>query len=395
MIPPANLLSSFTNFYHQPPTLIAYAPGRVNLLGGHTDYNDGWVLPVAIDRYAWLATRPTSSGEVRIHALDLAETVTINIHQLDDKLDTQSRPLPKWAHYPAGVAWSLQRHDLSLAGFDAVLTSTVPVEAGLSSSAAIEVAFAVTWESITGWQVDRMSLARLCQSAENLYVGVNSGLMDQFASLHGVAGNALFFDCRTLEWETVPLPENVALVIADTNVRRSLGDSSYNERRAACEEAVRILSEHLPNITALRDVEVHEFETHQHLLPPVIRRRAEHVVRECARTLRGVEKLQAGDVSSFGTLMIEGNASLRDLYEVSCPELNALIEIATSLPGCYGSRLTGAGFGGCTVNLVEQAHAESFAHGLSTTYKKRTGKDATVWICQAAEGAGVIERDIN
>jgi galactokinase len=216
--------------------------------------------------------------------------------------------------------------------------------------------------------------------------------MDQFASLHGVDGNALFFDCRTLEWESVPLPENIALVIADTNVRRSLGDSAYNERRAACEEAVRILSEHLLNVTALRDVKVQDFESHQHLLPPVIRRRAEHVVRECARTLRGIEKLQAGDVSSFGTLMIEGHASLRDLYEVSCPELDALIEIATRLPGCYGSRLTGAGFGGCTVNLVDQEYAKSFAQGLSTAYKKRVGKDATVWICQAAEGAGVIEK---
>ncbi|HEY46758.1 MAG: hypothetical protein AMJ88_04965 [Anaerolineae bacterium SM23_ 63] len=389
MIPPTHLLSSFTNIYHHPPTLIAYAPGRVNLLGGHTDYNDGWVVPVAIDRYAWLAARPSTSDMVTIHALDLDETASFNIHQLDDKLDTQGRPLPKWVHYPAGVAWSLQRNDLKLTGFDAVLTSTVPVGAGLSSSAAVEVAFAVIWESMMGWQVDRMSLARLCQSAENLYVGVNSGLMDQFASLHGVLGNALFFDCRTLAWEAVPLPENIALVIADTNVRRSLGDSAYNERRAACEEAVRILSGHLPNITALRDVEVHDFETHQHLLPPIIQRRAEHVVRECARTLRGVEKLQAGDVSGFGTLMIEGNASLRDLYEVSCPELNALTEIAISLPGCYGSRLTGAGFGGCTVNLVEQAHAESFAQKLSTAYKKQVGKDATVWICQAAEGAGV------
>jgi galactokinase len=393
MIPPEHLVSSFTNIYHQPPTLIAYAPGRVNLIGGHTDYNDGWVLPVAIDRYAWLAARPSSSEVATIHALDLDESVSFNIQQLDDKLDTENRPLPKWAHYPAGVAWSLQRDDLKLTGFDAVLTSTVPVGSGLSSSAAVEVAFAVTWEAITGWQADRMRLAQLCQSAENLYVGVNSGLMDQFASMHGVVGNALFFDCRTLEWEAVPLPENVALVIADTNVRRTLGDSAYNERRAACEEAVRILSGHLPNITALRDVEVQDFETHQHLLPPIIRRRAEHVVRECARTLRGVEKLQAGDVSSFGALMIEGNASLRDLYEVSCPELNALVEIATSLPGCFGSRLTGAGFGGCTVNLVEQAHASAFAHELAAQYEVRVGKDATIWICQAAEGAGVMEMD--
>jgi galactokinase len=394
MKPPTHLIASFTKIYRRPPTLLSYAPGRVNLLGGHTDYNDGWVLPVAIDRFAWLAACPTSSDAVTIHALDIGEDISFDLSQLDDKLDTQGRPLPKWSHYPAGVAWSLQQHDLSLKGFDAVLTSTVPVGAGLSSSAAVEVTFAVAWQAFIGWDVDRMSLARMCQNAENLYVGVNSGLMDQFASLHGVAGNALFFDCRTLEWEPVPLPQGIALVIADTNVRRTLGDSAYNERRAACEEAVRILAMHLPNVTALRDVSVQDFENHQHLLPPVIRRRAEHVVRECARTLRGVEKLQAGDPSSFGALMLKGNASLRDLYEVSCPELNALVEIATSLPGCYGSRLTGAGFGGCTVNLVEQTLAKPFAQGLSTAYKNRTGKDATAWICQAAEGAGVIEREL-
>ena len=394
MKPPTNLIDNFTKIYHRPPTLLSYAPGRVNLLGEHIDYNDGWVFPVAIDRFAWLAACPTSSDVVTIHALDLGEDISFDLSELDDKLDSQRRPLPKWALYPAGVAWSLQQHDLRLQGFEAVLTSTVPVEAGLSSSAAVEVAFAVTWQAFSGWDVDRMSLARMCQRAENSYVGVNSGLMDQFASLHGVAGSALFFDCRTFEWEPVSLPQGIALVIADTNVRRTLGDSAYNERRAACEEAVRILAKHLPNVSALRDVSVQDFENHRHLLPPVIRRRAEHVVRECARTLRGVEELQAGDASKFGASMLEGHASLRDLYEVSCAELDALVEIAADLPGCYGARLTGAGFGGCTVNLVERSHAESFAQGLLKAYTDRTGKQATVWICQAAEGAGVDERNL-
>ena len=387
MNPPTNLQSAFTHAFNKPPKLVARAPGRVNLLGEHVDYNDGWVLPVAIDHAAWIAASPSSSDLIKVHALDVEEAVSIQIDDLEFKVDVGGQPLPAWSYYPAGVAWALQQHGLKIGGLEAVLTSTIPVGAGLSSSAAIEVVFAVTWQAFSGWQLNPMTMAQICQTAENAYVGVNCGLMDQFASLHGVAGNALLFDCRTLEWEPVPLPQGTSLVIADSGVRRSLGDSAYNERRASCEQATQILAERLPNVRALRDVSIEAFNQHSQALPPIVRRRAEHVVGECARTLEAVERLGLGDAPGFGKLMFQGHASLRDLYQVSCPELDALVEIAADLPGCYGARLTGAGFGGCTVNLVKEEKSESFLQALSMEYLNRTGKQSSVWIYQTADGA--------
>jgi galactokinase len=281
------------------------------------------------------------------------------------------------------------QHGLKINGMNVVLTSTVPIGAGLSSSAAIEVAFGLAWQSIGEWHVDRMSLAQLCQKAENDFVGMNSGLMDQFACLHGVAGCILFFDCRTLDWEAIPLPDGISIVVADTNVRRSLPDSAYNQRRAACEQAVQILKGELPEIQTLRDVSIAELNKYAHLLPNTIHRRAEHIVYECERTLSAVELLRMGDLKGFGAKMIEGHYSLRDLYEVSSPELDALIELATGMPGWYGSRLTGAGFGGCTVHLVDQDYAEDFSKKLSASYHNQTGRQASTWILQAADGANI------
>ena len=387
MNPPPNLLSAYNNAFNKQPELVARAPGRVNLLGEHVDYNDGWVLPAAIDQAAWIATSPSSSDLIKVHALDLGEAVSIQIDDLENKVDVRGQPLPAWSYYPAGVAWALQQYGLVIGGLDAVLTSTIPVGAGLSSSAAIEVVFAVTWQAFSDWRLNPMTMAQICQTAENAYVGVNCGLMDQFASVHGVAGSALLFDCRTLEWEAVPLPRGTSLVIADSGVRRSLGDSAYNERRISCEQASLALAERLPNVRALRDVSIEAFAQHAQSLPPVVRRRVEHVVGECARTLEAVECLRSGDALGFGKLMFQGHASLRDLYQVSCPELDVLVEIAADLPGCYGARLTGAGFGGCTVNLVKQGKTESFLPALSMEYRNRTGKQAAVWVCQAVDGA--------
>jgi galactokinase len=228
----------------------------------------------------------------------------------------------------------------------------VPIGAGLSSSAAVEVAFAVLWRALGGWEMDAMRLAQACQQAEVEYVGLNCGLMDQFASAHGRAGQALFLDCRTLEWQPVPLPAETSIVVADTKVRRSLAQSEYNVRHAQCREAVRLLAERLPGIRALRDVTPEQFVRHGGVLPEVVRRRAQHIVEECDRVLKSVEWLRTGDAASFGQAMFEGHASLRDLYEVSCPELNAMVEAARPIEGCYGARLTGAGFGGCAVALV-------------------------------------------
>ncbi len=385
-----DLAGKFTRAFHADPAFIARAPGRVNLLGEHVDYNDGWVLPAAIDRAAYVAVGECPSPLVSLTAADLDEGATFRVTEVDSQADVTGKPLKSWARYPAGVAWALKERGLAVSGMDAVLTSDVPRGAGLSSSAAVEVAFATAWQKLGGWSLPPMDVARTCQRAENQYVGVNSGIMDQFTATCGRAGQALLLDCRTLEWEPVPLPEGVAIVAADTMVRRELGKSEYNVRRAQCEEAVRILAPVLRGVTALRDVSVEDFNRHAHLLPEVVAKRARHVVEECARTRAAVEILRAGRAEEFGALMNDCHASLRDLYEVSCPELDAMVGAAQKIEGCYGARLTGAGFGGCTVNLVAASAAADFKRALAAAYEKATGQRPEIYVCKASDGAGVI-----
>jgi galactokinase len=384
-----NLSDSFRQQFSLPPTVIARAPGRVNLLGEHVDYNDGFVLPVAIDRAVQVAAAPTADGIVTLAALDLNERISFSLRGLGEKIDVNGKPLPAWARYPAGVAHVFQQEGLALKGLRAVYTSDVPIGAGLSSSAAVEVAFAVAWRALDGWKRDALQLARLCQRAENQYVGVNCGLMDQFASACGKEGHALYFDTRSLEWQPEPLPPGTAVVIADSGVRRSLANSAYNERRAACEQAVELLRQHMPGIRSLRDVSSVEFAAYSEFLPPTVRKRAEHVVKEIGRVQDAVVALRRGDPRLFGGLMYSGHASLRDLYEVSCPELDRLVEIAANLPGCLGARLTGAGFGGCTVNLVNGADAPAFVERLKVGYKEAVHREAQVYLCRASQGAHV------
>jgi galactokinase len=383
-------MSLFSSHFQTAPAFTARAPGRVNLLGEHVDYNDGFVLPAAIDRAAEVTVAPTTDGRVTIVAADFNDRVTFRLDQLAEKTDESGQPLKGWARYPAGVAWVLQQQGLAVHGFNAVLTSNVPRGSGLSSSAAVEVAFATAWQHLGDWALAPMDKAKLCQQAENQYVGVNCGIMDQFASACGAAGQLLLLDCRALTWETVPLPDSVAIVVADTTARRELGNSEYNLRRAHCEAAARELSLVLPGIRALRDVSVLDFNRYASRLEPIVAQRARHVVEECERAPRAVQHLRAGEVAAFGQLMNACHASLRDLYEVSCPELNVMVEVAQTLPGCYGARLTGAGFGGCTVNLVAAAQAEVFTHTLAERYTARTGKTPEIYVCQAAEGAQVV-----
>jgi galactokinase len=367
----------------------ATAPGRVNLLGEHVDYNDGMVLPAAIDRSVKLIARSRPDRLVTLRANDMGETVTFSLDRLTDKTDVLGQPLPAWARYPAAVAWALQEKGVSVTGIQAAYESNVPIGAGLSSSAAVEVAFAALWQELCGWSGSRMDLARLCQRAENSYVGVNCGLMDQFASANGVEGHALYFDTRSLEFHPVPLPRGTVIVIADSGVRRTLTTSAYNDRRSACEQAVALLKPHLPAIRALRDVTPADFARLSHYLPEVVARRAQHIVEECTRMEEAVVVLEAGDAASFGRLMLAGHASLRDLYEVSCPELDVLVDSAKNLPGCFGARLTGAGFGGCTVNLVEENQAEAFISELKRLYVETTRRKAEVYLCHASQGVHV------
>lgn len=375
-----------------PGTFITTAPGRVNLLGEHVDYNDGIVMPAAIDRYVHLKCQPISGKVLLLNALDFSRSVTIPLDHLAEKIDIKGQPLPSFALYPAGVAWALIEEGCDVPGLEVDLTSNVPIGAGLSSSAAVEVAFAISWQHISNSQISKMRLAQLCQKAENDYVGVHSGLMDQFASMFGEAGHVLTFDTRDLSWNSHSLPGNTSIVVADSTVRRTLSGSAYNDRRHDCQQALAILQQHLPGIKALRDVTIAEFQSHAHLLDRGPRLRAQHVVEEIVRVSQAVDYLGNNNAAAFGQLMFACHGSLRDLYEVSCPELDALVEIASVHPGCLGARLTGAGFGGCTVNLVRNDAVQDFLSTLSSQYKRITGKDARVYHCQAVPGAAVIDR---
>jgi galactokinase len=382
-----DLTALFQKYFAAAPSLLARAPGRVNLLGEHVDYNDGMVLPAAIDRAVRLAATPTTDGIVSLYAADLDQSATFRLDRLDLKQDMAGNPLPDWALYPAGVAWALQRSGLAVQGMQAAYTSNVPIASGLSSSAAVEMAFATAWQTLGGWSLDKVELAKKGQVAENQYVGVSTGLMDQFASTCGVKDHLLYFDTRSLEWYPISLPAGTSIVIADSGVRRSLVTSAYNERRASCEKAVEILQGYLPHITSLRDISTVEFAAYCEFLPEVIRKRAEHVVMEIHRVSQAVNCLRSGDAKLFGGLMYAGHNSLRDLYEVSCRELDILVSATRRIPGCFGARLTGAGFGGCTVNLVATDQAQNFVDALYTAYEEQTGREAAIYVCQASDGA--------
>ncbi len=365
----------------------AIGPGRVNLLGEHVDYNDGLVLPAAIDCQVTLDAEPLDGDEVHLNALDLGQEVHFSLRNLERKIDRDGRPLPAWALYPAGVAWMAQQQGFPVRGIRASFRSDIPMGSGLSSSAGVEVAFAALWRLLGEWDADGMRLAQIGQQAEVHYVGVNCGLMDQFASANGVAGHALFLDTRSLEWRPLPLPKHTAIIIADSSMRRSLANSAYNQRHAECEEAVRLLQPLLPGMRSLRDVSPEQLRRYGAILPPKIYKRAQHVVEEIARVQVAARLLEAGNAEDFGHLMFAGHASLRYLYEVSIPELDRLVEIAAGLPGCLGARLSGAGFGGCTVNLVREEDARSFIPALQDGYRSATGKTARVYLCHASQGA--------
>jgi galactokinase len=378
--------AEFSRLFGHFPIIQVRSPGRVNLLGEHVDYNKGIVLPAAIDRAVHLVVAPAADGITLLHALDLGQQVAFRLETVEQRVDLDGNPLPGWALYPAGVAWALRKAGLGVGDIQAVFSSDVPIGAGLGSSAAVEVAFAAAWRALGGWQMENLQLARLCQRAENAYVGVNSGLMDQFASACGVEGHALYFDTKNLEWRPVALPPGTAIVVADSGLRHSLVSSAYNDRQAACQQAVTLLQKYKPGLRSLRDISTVEFAAYAEYLPDVIHRRAEHVVKEIHRVQQAVNALRGQDARLFGGLMFAGHKSLRDLYQVSTPELDALVEIARSLPGIYGARLTGAGFGGCTVNLIEATQSEVFIQGLKDGYRHSTGKEPKVYLCHASAG---------
>lgn len=389
-----NLIEHLSTIYRekfgQTPAHIVRAPGRVNLLGEHVDYNDGFVLPAAIDRATYIAFSPVGAPHSTLWAADFDQQVSFSTGTISTKSQIDSFPIPEWGLYPAGVMWSLMEETLPAFSMNAVFASDVPRGSGLSSSASVEMAFMLAWQTLGGWTLPPMQRALLGQKAENHYVGVNCGIMDQFASACGVENKLLLLDCRSLEWKTIPLPEHVSIVIADTTVRRKLTSGEYNKRRAACDEAVRLLQQDLPYIESLRDINVEEFNRLAKKLPGEIEKRARHVVEEIERSNQAEALLEAGNIRNFGRLMNECHVSLRDLYEVSCPELNVMVNIAQSIDGCYGARLTGAGFGGCTVNLVARENAVEFSRTLAKGYELETGLAPEIYITRASNGAELL-----
>jgi galactokinase len=385
-----SVTQAYEKKFGKKPEHLAFAPGRVNLLGEHVDYNDGFVLPAAINLATWVAFSPSGTDSSTLVALDLNDETTFNSRGVPDKKDQAGKPLSEWGHYPAGIAWALGEKGLSVEGMTAVFSSDVPRGASLSSSASVEMSYGKAWEKLGGWSIPPMKLALIGQRAENAYVGMNCGIMDQFASACGEKDRLLLLDCRSLEYRTLPLPEDVAIVIADTTVRRTLVSSAYNKRRESCEEAVRLLKTKMPSLNSLRDISVEDFEKLAGILPPETELRARHVVNEIARTSKSIPLLEAGDVESFGHLMNECHASLRDLYEVSGPELDLMARLAQPIRGCLGARQTGGGFAGCTVNLVRKENTDEFSRTLSNQYEEKTGLHPAVYICEASSGAGLL-----
>jgi galactokinase len=370
----------FQQHFGAAPSTVVRAPGRVNLIGEHTDYNDGFVLPMAIDRAAWIALRPRSDHLVRVYSPFFDQEVSF-------RLGATAGAKDGWVEYLRGTAWALQQNGFHLKGWEGVLVSDVPVGAGLSSSAAVEMATASAFGVSSNFGWDAPGMAKIGQMAENKWVGVNTGIMDQMISAAGKADHALLIDCRSLETTLVKLPLGTAAVVMDTATRRGLVDSAYNERRASCEAAAKFFA-----VTALRDVSLDQFEDQASQLDPMIRRRARHVITENARTLEAVQAMQRGDANRLGELMNDSHESLRDDFEVSSDALNSMVDAARREPGCYGARMTGAGFGGCAVALVEIAQAERFATAVAGTYQNSTGRKPAIYVCQATNGAEVVSQ---
>ena len=362
---------------------VARAPGRVNLIGEHTDYNEGFVLPVAVDREVRVLGQRRPDDRVVIHSANFDRRASFEL----DALGLTTRQ--SWINYPQGVADALQRAGHHLAGANVLLWGNVPLGAGMSSSAAVEIACMLLFERLAGLSLPARDEALLAQQAENVFVGVQTGIMDQFISRLGVAGHALLLDCRSLQYEPVPIAlPGIVLGVVHSGVPRGLAGSAYNDRREECAEGVRLLRQYLPGIAALRDVQPAEFALVEERLPATIRRRCRHVVTEDARVGEAAEALRAGDVARLGALFAASQASMRDDYAITVPEIDTLVEVALA-HGSLASRMTGGGFGGCTVNLVPEDAWDGFARGVTTAYPTRTGRTPTIFRCRAVDGASV------
>ena len=376
------LARSFRDAFKREPRLFR-APGRVNLIGEHTDYNEGFVLPAAIDLSTYVAIAPREDLRLRARSRHFDQALDCDLHDLPSRGGD-------WRDYLVGVVRALLDAGHVLRGADMLIDGDLPMGAGLSASAALEVVVGLALSDIAGVTLDRTEFALLCQRAENAFVGAQCGVMDQFISCRGIEGAALLLDCRSLEAKAVAIDPAARLIVCDTMVRHRIAGGDYNARRRECERAVELLKVALPQIAALRDLDERQLADHASLLPPVLLRRARHVVCENARTLRAAAALQAGDLALCGRLMNASHESLRDDYEVSCKELDVMVEAARTAPGVYGARMMGGGFGGCTINLVESDCAVAFMTSVGPAYRDATGVTPNIFCCAPASGAGPV-----
>ena len=370
-------ISEFKRHFGRPPAFVVRAPGRVNLIGEHTDYNDGFVLPIAIDRAVRIALRPTFSQQVVLHALDLNQSAEFSLKNI--KHENQ-----EWLEYIKGTAWALQQAGYPLSGWQGTIASSIPIGAGLSSSAALELAAARAFAAVSGFAWEAVKMARIGQQAERDWVGVDCGIMDQMISAMGRAGHALLMDCRSLKTELVPMPPDMAIVVLDTATRRGLVDSAYNERRQQCNMAARFFG-----VPALRDVSRVELDTNAAALDPIVYRRARHVLGENTRTRQAVRAMSQNDADKLGQLINASHISLRDDFEVSSLQLDQMVDFAQQESACYGARMTGAGFGGCAIAIVQPDEVRNFCKTVSINYQAATGLKPEIYPCTATDGATI------
>jgi galactokinase len=388
MDPRDTLISAFRERFDKEPLWVGEAPGRVNLIGEHTDYNDGFVLPVAIDYTTLVAAAPSMGSHFRVWSLDMKDEAVF------DSAELKPNKRRAWSNYVIGVAWAYRQAGYQIPPLDLAVSSRVPRGAGLSSSAALEVSVAVVFAAASGLSIAPVDLALIAHRAEAEFVGVPCGIMDQFISSLGKDGNALLIDCRTRDYQPVPMEldrHGLALVVVDSGVRRRLATSAYTERRRQCEQAVSALNRLVPReITSLRDVSEADLLEHRGELPRVLFKRARHVVSENARVLGCVNALRSRRYREVGSLLVESHRSLKEDFEVSSPELDLLVELSLETQGVLGARLTGAGFGGCTVNLISESSIDRFRTNVLTEYQKKSGKTPRMYICRASTGARLI-----
>jgi galactokinase len=378
-----HLAEKFQQLYGTTPQFVR-APGRVNLIGEHTDYNDGFVLPAAIQMQTTVGAAPKADGQLILFSNNYNERVQLHVDALPA---TRQR---HWSDYVVGVARELIKKGIRLPGACLLIDGDVPEGAGLSSSASLEVAVCGAFLALARAQMAGAEMALLCQRAENDFVGARCGIMDQFVSVHGKKDQALLLDCRSLEYRHQPILEDVRLVICNTMVRHSVAGGEYNQRRRECEMAAEFFARVVPGAKALRDVSLEDFEKHGAALPDIVQKRSRHVITEDARVIEAGEALTQCNLQRFGELMRESHTSLRDDFQVSCAELDIMVELAMQVDGVYGARMTGGGFGGCTINLVESQKVETFKNCVMAGYEKATGRRAEIYVCTAGDGVSVL-----